>query len=90
MDNCPTPLKFGLFQSGGEKNLQNPPPARPKEQKENIFHCGGEAAATKNNLRHVQLDFLEPFGDRYRIAPPPYPPFPLPLRGAERGELRGV
>jgi hypothetical protein len=30
--------------SGQERgNFQNPPPARPKEQKENIFHCGGFA-----------------------------------------------
>ncbi len=32
------------------ENLQNPPPERLKEQKENIFHCGGEAAAMKNDL----------------------------------------
>jgi hypothetical protein len=28
----------------------NPPPVRPKGQKENIFHRDGEAAAMKNNL----------------------------------------
>jgi len=38
------------FSEQGRENLQNPPPARQKEQKENIFHCGGEAAATKNHF----------------------------------------
>jgi phosphoenolpyruvate synthase (EC 2.7.9.2) len=28
------------FSEQERENFQNPPPARPKEQKENIFHCG--------------------------------------------------
>jgi hypothetical protein len=38
------------FSEQGRENFQNPPPARPKEQKENIFRCGDEAAVMKNNL----------------------------------------
>jgi len=37
------------FSEQGRENLQNPSPAMPKEQKENIFRCGGEAAATKKS-----------------------------------------
>ena len=38
------------FSEHGRGNLPNPFPAGPKEQKENIFRCGGFAAATKNHL----------------------------------------
>ena len=53
---CPHPLPVAPshevlpFSERGRENLQNPPPTRPEEQKENVFHCGGFAAAMKNNL----------------------------------------
>jgi hypothetical protein len=54
----PTPGSFAAtlspevwpFSEQGRENFQNSPPARPKEQKENIFRCGDEAAVMKNNL----------------------------------------
>ncbi len=38
------------FSEHGRGNLPNLLPAGPKEQKENIFRCSGETAATKNHL----------------------------------------
>jgi len=42
------------FSEQGRENFQNLPPARPKEQKENIFRCGGFAAQRKIILSPLQ------------------------------------
>ncbi|GEM_PF-5727941 len=54
---------------------------RLRRGQKKIFHCGGCASAMKNNLRHAQLDFPEPFGACDRIAPTP-----LPAAASRRGE----
>ncbi|MFN3762370.1 MAG: DUF2298 domain-containing protein, partial [Anaerolineae bacterium] len=50
----PTPSpEVWLFRGRRLENRPKWPPARPEEQKENIFHCGGFAAAVKNNLSFI-------------------------------------
>ncbi len=52
------------FQGGLLENRPKWPSAPSKEQKENIFHCGGEAAAMKNNLSFMLWKRLEAYAGR--------------------------
>ncbi len=67
-------LKFGLFRAAARKSPK-PAPAGQKEHKENVFRCGGEAAATKNNhlCGHIDSPLLgRESGQVGRIGNPTY------------------
>ncbi|MCX7855282.1 MAG: hypothetical protein N2556_04765, partial [Anaerolineae bacterium] len=67
----PSPLPEAWpFSGRGQENIRKPPLAAAKEQKENIFHSGGFAAAVKNHLLFMTRGRSEAHAETLRAKRP--------------------
>ncbi len=85
-------LNFGFLGEGAEKKIEKPP-NQQEGKKENIFHCGGEAAALKNIFYFIPLAKRPNLREGMAAQPPggasPHPLAPSPPERSS-GEGPGV